>query len=30
MKIEQIRRGVAWFYKHYEGKLSGADRQSFD
>lgn len=30
MNIEQIRRGMAWFYRHYEGELTPNDRQSYD
>lgn len=30
VNIEQIRRGLAWFYRHYDRELSDADRQSYD
>lgn len=30
MNIEQIRRGLAWFYRQYEGELTPDDRQSYD
>lgn len=30
VNVEQIRRGFAWFYRHYERELSDADRQSYD
>lgn len=30
MNIEQIRRGLAWFYRQYEGELTSDDRQSYD
>lgn len=30
INIEQIRRGLAWFYRHYQRELSDADRQSYD
>lgn len=30
MNIEQIRRGLAWFYRHYEVELSPDDRQRYD
>lgn len=30
VNIEQIRRGLAWFYRHYERELSDADRQGYD
>ena len=30
INIEQIRRGMAWFYRHYERELSAADQQSYD
>jgi endonuclease YncB( thermonuclease family) len=30
VNVEQIRRGLAWFYRHYERELSDADRQHYD
>jgi endonuclease YncB( thermonuclease family) len=30
VNVEQIRRGYAWFYRHYERELSDTDRQSYD
>lgn len=30
INIEQIRRGMAWFYRHYEKELTDSDRQSYD
>lgn len=30
VNVEQIRRGLAWFYRHYKQELSDADRQSYD
>lgn len=30
INIEQIRRGMAWFYRHYEKEQSASDRQSYD
>lgn len=30
MNIEQIRHGLAWFYRQYEVELSPDDRQSYD
>lgn len=30
INIEQIRRGMAWFYRHYERELSATDQQSYD
>lgn len=30
INIEQIRRGMAWFYRHYERELSASDQQSYD
>lgn len=30
MNIEQIRRGLAWFYRQYESELTPDDRQSYD
>jgi endonuclease YncB( thermonuclease family) len=30
INIEQIRRGMAWFYRHYEKELPDSDRQSYD
>lgn len=30
VNVEQIRRGLAWFYRHYEQELSDSDRQSYD
>lgn len=30
VNLEQIRRGLAWFYRQYEGELTLDDRQSYD
>jgi endonuclease YncB( thermonuclease family) len=30
VNVEQIRRGLAWFYRQYEQELSDSDRQSYD
>lgn len=30
INVEQIRRGLAWFYRQYERELSAADRQIYD
>ncbi len=30
VNIEQIRRGMAWFYRQYEGELTPNDRQNYD
>lgn len=30
VNVEQIRRGLAWFYRQYERELSDSDRQSYD
>lgn len=30
INIEQIRRGMAWFYRHYENEQPASDRQSYD
>lgn len=30
VNVEQIRRGLAWFYRQYERELSASDRQSYD
>ncbi|MBX9872071.1 MAG: thermonuclease family protein [Burkholderiaceae bacterium] len=30
MNVEQIRRGLAWFYRQYEQELSDSDRQRYD
>lgn len=30
INIEQIRRGMAWFYRHYEKELTDSDWQSYD
>lgn len=30
INFEQIRRGLAWFYRHYEQELSDVDRRSYD
>ena len=30
VNVEQIRRGLAWFYRHYERELSDTDRQGYD
>lgn len=29
INVEQIRRGLAWFYRQYERELSAQDRQSY-
>lgn len=30
VNAEQIRRGLAWYYRQYEQELSDGDRQSYD
>lgn len=30
VNLEQIRRGMAWFYREYAHEQSAADRQSYD
>lgn len=30
VNVEQVRRGLAWFYRQYEQELSNSDRQSYD
>ncbi len=30
VNVEQIRRGFAWFYRHYERELSDTDRQGYE
>lgn len=30
INVEQIRRGLAWFYRQYQRELSAADRQIYD
>lgn len=30
VNVEQVRRGLAWFYRQYEQELSDSDRQSYD
>lgn len=30
VNVEQIRRGLAWFYRQYEQELSDSDRQRYD
>jgi len=30
VNVEQIRRGLAWFYRQYEQELSDSDRRSYD
>lgn len=30
VNVEQIRSGLAWFYRHYERELSDADWQNYD
>lgn len=30
MNVEQIRRGLAWFYRQYEQELLAVDRQLYD
>lgn len=30
INIEQIRRGLAWFYRHYKKELPESDQQSYD
>jgi len=29
INVEQIRRGLAWFYRQYERELSAPDQQSY-
>lgn len=30
INVEQIRRGLAWFYRHYESELTDLDQQIYD
>lgn len=30
INLEQLRAGMAWFYRHYANELSDADRKSYD
>lgn len=30
INVEQIRRGLAWFYRHYESELTDSDQQIYD